>query len=142
MVELHFNKLTRPDRLPIHAYSKRIRVHHWYPQHRRAYSVQVYFDCTICKQLTHANTRTLELLLAYSNIPPLLHRVRVQMLNGSMGEVRVEVEKRMARKVHTMELGMERRFLRGMVRFSLFVVLTPLTHTTLHAASRILSLDS
>jgi hypothetical protein len=49
-----------------------------------------------------------------------------------MGEVRVEVEKRMARKVHTMELGMERRFLRGMVRFSLFVVLTPLTHTTLH----------
>ena len=66
--------------------------------------------------------------------------VRVQMLNGSMGEVRVEVEKRMARKVHTMELGMERRFLRGMVRFSLFVVLTPLTYTTLHATSRILSL--
>ena len=62
------------------------------------------------------------------------------MLNGSMGEVRVEEEKRMARKVHTMELGMERRFLRGMVRFSLFVVLTPLTHTTLHATSRILSL--
>ena len=75
------------------------------------------------------------------SLPTLLHRAgRVQMLNGSMGEVRVEVEKRMARKVHTMELGMERRFLRGMVRFSLFVVLTPLTYTTLHATSRILSL--